>query len=137
MDLMDEFVEMERLDSLPSPKMDQKTRKLDVSCEKSIVGGEDKTSLEETIEKRDSELHSATQLCFDLSKKLTSVQEELVALQSINDANKNDLSSLQERIDTIFEAHVEGGDAHRVLEVVKCVMTQTGGVLTSSEYSTK
>ena len=68
--------------------------------------------MEETIAKRDLELMSTTQLCFDLSKKLTFVQEELVALQSINDANKNDLSCLQERIDTIFEAHVEGGDAH-------------------------
>ena len=51
MDLMDDFAEMERLASLPSPKTDQTTRKLDVSSEKSIVGGEYKTSLEETIEK--------------------------------------------------------------------------------------
>lgn len=136
-DLMDDFAEMERLASLPSPKMDQTTGKLDVSSEKSIVGGEDKTSLEETIAKKDSELQSANQLCSDLSKKLTSVQEELAALQSKNDANENALASLQARLDTIFEAHVEGGDAHRVLEVVKCVMTQSGGVLTTSDSSTK
>ena len=123
---MDDFAKMERLSSLPSQKMDQTTRKLDVSSEKSIVGGEDEAYLEETIAKRDSELQSATQLCSDLSKKLTSVQEGLVALQSKNDSNENALASLQERLDTIFEAHVEGGDAHRVLEVVKCVMTQTG-----------
>ena len=85
----------------------------------------------------DLELHSATQLCFDLSKQLTSIQDELAALQSKNDANENSLPTLQERLDTIFEAHVEGGDAHRVLEVVKCAMTQTGGVLTTSDSSTK
>lgn len=136
-DLMDDFAEMERLASLPSPKMDQTTGKLDVSSKKSIVGGEDKTSLEETVAKRDSELQSANQLCSDLSKKLTSVQEELAALQSKNNANENALASLQARLDTIFEVHVEGGDAHRVLEVVKRAMTQTGGVLTSSDSSTK
>ena len=134
---MDDFAEMERLASLASPKMDQTTRKLDVSRQKIIVGGEDKTSLEETIAKKDSELQSANQLCSDLSKKLTSVQEELAALQSKNDANENALASLQERLDTIFEAHVDGGDAHRVLEVVKCAMTQIGGVLTRSDSYTK
>ena len=55
-DLMDEFVEMERLASLPSPKMEQTTGKLDVSSEKSIVGGEYKTYLKETIAKRDLEI---------------------------------------------------------------------------------
>ena len=44
-------------------------------------------------------------------------------MQSKNDANENDLSSPQERLDTIFEERVEGGDAHRFLEVVKCAMT--------------
>ena len=43
---MDSFAKMERLASLPSPKMDQTTGKFDVSSEKNIVGGEDKTSLE-------------------------------------------------------------------------------------------
>lgn len=136
-DLMDDFAEMERLASLPSPKMDQTTGKLDVSSEKSVVGGEDKTSLEETIAKRDSELQSANQLCSDLSKKLASVEEELTALQSKNDANENALASLQARLDTIFEVHVEGGDAHKVMEVVKRAMTQTGGVLTGSDSCTK
>ena len=51
---MDDFVEMERLASLPSPKMDQTTGKLDVSSEKRIVGGEDKISLEQAIAKMDS-----------------------------------------------------------------------------------
>lgn len=136
-DLMDDFAEMERLASLPSPKMDQTTGKLDVSSEKSIVGGEDKTSLEETIAKRDSELQSANQLCSDLSKKLASVEEELTALQSKNVANENALASLQARLDTIFEVHVEGGDAHKVLEVVKRAMTQTGGILTGADSCTK
>lgn len=136
-DLMDDFAEMERLASLPSPKMDQTTGKLDISSEKSIVRGENKTSLEEAIAKRDSELQSANQLCSDLSKKLASVEEELAALQSKNDANENALASLQARLDTIFEVHVEGGDEHRVFEVVKRAMTQTGGVLTSSDSCTK
>ena len=50
-------------------------------------------------------------------QKLTNVQENQVALQSKNDANENALASLQERLDTIFEVHVEGGDAQRVLEI--------------------
>ena len=47
----------------------------------------------------------------------------MASLQSKNDANESALASLQERLDTIFEAHVEGGDTHRDLEVVKCAMT--------------
>ena len=93
-DLMDDFAEMERLASLPSPKMDQTTGKLDVSSEKSIAGGEYKTYLEDTIAKKDSKLHSSTQLCSNLSKKLTFVQEELAAFQSKNDANEKILASL-------------------------------------------
>ena len=44
-------------------------------------------------------------------------------MQSKNDANENALASLQEMLDTIFEAHVEGGDAHISLEVFQCAMT--------------
>jgi hypothetical protein len=60
------------------------------------------------------------------------VEEELATLQSKNDANENALASLRARLDTIFEVHIEGGDEHRVFEVVKRAMTQTGGVLISS-----
>ena len=62
-------------------------------------------------------------------QKLASVEEELATLQSKNDANENALDILQARLDTIFEVHIEGGDEHRVFEVVKRAMTQTGGVL--------
>ena len=48
-------------------------------------------------------------------------------MQSKNDANENVLASLHERIDTIFEVHVEGGDAHRVLEIVVCYETDRWG----------
>ena len=58
-------------------------------------------------------------------------------MQSKNDSNENALASLEARLDTIFEAHVEGGDAHIFLEVINCAMTHTGGVLTTSDSSTK
>ena len=60
-------------------------------------------------------------------QKLTNVQENQVSLQSKNDANENALASLQERLDTIFEVHVEGGDAHKVLEIVVCYETDRWG----------
>ncbi|XP_057819794.1 filament-like plant protein 4 [Cryptomeria japonica] len=132
MDLMDDFTEMEKLASLPSPKMDQTIGKLDDRSEKGVVGTEEKIFLEETLAKRDSELQSANQQCLDLSKKLASVQEELTELQSKNLANENTLINLQARLDMIFEAQAEGGDVQKVLQDVQCAMAEEVEALSTS-----
>eukprot|EP01018_Ginkgo_biloba_P020015 Gb_02939 [translate_table: standard] len=131
-DLMNDFTEMERLASLPSSKMGHTTEKFDDLTENNIGGREDKASLEETLTKRDLELQAANQLSSDLSKKLASVQEQLTALQSKNDANQTALVSLQARLDIIFEVQAEGGNLQKVLEDVKCAMAEAGGALASS-----
>lgn len=129
-DLMDDFLQMEKLASMPSARLGQTgIEKVDKLTEKNVVGGlsassvqEDKVSLEETLAQRELELLAANRECSDLVKKLTSVQEKLTALQSKNALNESTLVSLQDKLDVILETEAEGADLHKVLEDVRNAM---------------
>lgn len=129
-DLMDDFLQMEKLASMPSARLGKTgIEKVDKLTEKNVVGGlsassvqEDKASLEETLAQRELELLAANRECSDLVKKLTSVQEKLTALQAKNALNESTLVSLQDKLDVILETEDEGADLHKVLEDVRNAM---------------
>lgn len=126
-DLLDDFLQMEKLASMPSARLGETgIEKVDKLTEKNVVGGssassvqEDKASLEESLAQRELELLAANRECSDLVKKLTSVQDKLIALQAKNGLNESALVSLQDKLDVILETEAEGADLHKVLEDVR------------------
>ncbi|XP_057833796.2 filament-like plant protein 4 isoform X1 [Cryptomeria japonica] len=130
-DLMDDFLEMERLASMDSTGIDQAgIGKLDELTDKNVPGSfgilpiqEDRALLEEALAQKESKLQAVNQECSELLKKQNVLQENLTVLQARNTWNESALVSLKEKLDIILAADAEGADLHKILDEVKCAMT--------------
>ncbi|KAH9297721.1 hypothetical protein KI387_029403, partial [Taxus chinensis] len=142
-DLMDDFLEMERLASMPSTGLDQTgIGKLDDLADKNVARSfgvlsiqEDGAALEETLAQKELKLQAVNQECSDLLKKLSSVQDNLIALQARNAWNESALVSLKEKLDVILDAEAEGADLHRVLDDIKCAIAVDAETAVDSRVS--
>ncbi|KAJ7532373.1 hypothetical protein O6H91_13G000900 [Diphasiastrum complanatum] len=108
LELMDDFVEMERLASTMSFECKGQdvggTAKNNIQvCDKCLSLQAEKMSLEERLSKRQTELHESKQSCSELIKKLCHAEEETGDLQAKFFANERAMSRLQEKLDTKLE----------------------------------
>eukprot|EP00250_Pteridium_aquilinum_P019259 c24368_g1_i1 orf=492-3809(+) len=102
---IDDFMEIERLVSLPSENQG-------VEPEESL------RSMSKQVLAKDAELQAANRLCAEVNKKLAIGEEQVSMLRSKNMVNELNLFSLQQRLIAILEAP-ERGDPEMVLEKLK------------------
>jgi hypothetical protein len=108
MELMDDFVEMERLAVLQSetamPEADVETA--------SVAGLQQQLSdLEKALEDKAQDLQTANESCRDLNLRLADSVEQLAALQACNDANETSMSNLQVQLNGLIAEQEGGGGA--------------------------
>ncbi|KAJ7554776.1 hypothetical protein O6H91_05G008800 [Diphasiastrum complanatum] len=128
LDLMDDFIEMERLASTMSPPkpvketLDSAQTDLHLRLTSSDDHLEHELSvLRQTLETRDGELQSAHQLALELTSKLTTAEEQLNVLRSKNSANERIMLHLQERIKSFIINQAEDEDSDYMLKEGKVV----------------
>ena len=127
---MDDFLEMERLASMDSTRLDQaKVGNLDEITDKNVSGSfdissnqEDRSFLEEALAQKESKLQTTNQECSELLKKMNHLQENLIVLQARNTWNESALVSLKKKHDMILVVDLEGADLHKILDEVKYAM---------------
>lgn len=110
LDSTDDFIEVERLLSLPSQQQG-----LDVSTEKESLSA--KVS-KEVLDAKEAKLKAANVLCAELNSKLALAEEQATAMVSKNAANELSLFSLQQKLNRFLEAH-DGVDTEKALEDVR------------------
>jgi len=117
-ELMDDFVEMERLAKMSEPAKSENTysdtASFDGPRESALTTASDQIQeLECTLASTRQELESANTTVHDLNAKLATAEEKLAALQTKNSANETLLTSLQDQLDRLNEIQSDmekGGD---------------------------
>ncbi len=117
-ELMDDFVEMERLAKMSEPAKSENTysdtASFDGPRESALTTASDQIQeLECALASTRQELESANTTVQDLNAKLATAEEKLAALQTKNSANETLLTSLQGQLDGLNEIQSDmekGGD---------------------------
>ncbi|CAK9199915.1 unnamed protein product [Sphagnum troendelagicum] len=117
-ELMDDFVEMERLAKMSEPAKSENTysdtASFDGPRESALTTASDQIQeLECALASTRQELESANTTVHDLNAKLATAEENLAALQTKNSANETLLTSLQDQLGRLNEIHSDmekGGD---------------------------
>lgn len=110
LDSIDDFIEVERLVSLPSQQQGMERSKEKDSLLPKIS--------KEVLDAKEAELQAANLLCKELNNKLVLAEEHASALFSKNASNELSLFSLQHKLNTILGTH-DGVDAEKALEDVR------------------
>jgi hypothetical protein len=117
-ELMDDFVEMERLAKMSEPAKSENTysdtASFDGPRESALTTASDQIQeLECVLASTRQELESANTTVQDLNAKLATAEEKLAALQTKNSANETLLTSLQDQLERLNEIQSDmekGGD---------------------------
>ena len=110
-ELMDDFIEMERLAESQSQSNSVSGSEHTTETALVVFGAADDSAhqlrianLEEALAAKDRDLEAANEMCRDLSTKLAVAEEQLTALQNRNAANEQAVIGLQDRLDSLLDS---------------------------------
>ncbi|CAK9862285.1 unnamed protein product, partial [Sphagnum jensenii] len=138
-ELMDDFVEMERLAKMSEPAKSENTysdtASFDGPRESALTTASDQIQeLECALASTRQELESANTTVHDLNAKLATAEEKLAALQTKNSANETLLTSLQDQLDRLNEIQSDMEKAHtelaasisKIVQIIETLAQATG-----------
>lgn len=122
-ELMDDFIEMERLANCESQSQAQSVTSSEHVLWTDSGKGNDTpqhqiqhqiAGLEDALALKDRDLEAANHMCHELSTKLAVAEDQLSSLQGRNVANEKLVISLQERLDHLLESPKADPNSHKV-----------------------
>ena len=122
-ELMDDFIEMERLANCESQSQSQSVTSSEHVLWTDSGKGADTpqhqvqhqiAGLEDALALKDRDLEAANHMCHELSSKLAVAEDQLSTLQCRNAANEKLVINLQERLDHFLESPKADPNSHKV-----------------------